>query len=129
MALSSVLVVDDDVAALASARAVLSGAGYAVHEVFGGRRALQRVMANPPNLLITEILMPDGDGIELISAVRRCHPPIRIIAVARRRFLNKLDLLDIANKLGADATLDKPLEANILLATVAGLVGLDARSA
>ena len=129
MALTSVLVVDDDIAALASARAVLSVAGYAVHEAFGGWRALQRVMATPPNVLITEILMPDGDGIELIAAVKRPHPNVRIIAVAKRRFLSKLDLLDLASKLGADATLDKPLEAKLLLATVAGLVGLDARSA
>ena len=73
--------------------------------------------------------MPDGDGIELITAVKRWHPPIRIIAVTKRRFLSRLDLLDVASKLGADATLDKPLEAKILLATVAGLIGLDTRSA
>ena len=129
MALTSVLVVDNDIAALASARSVLSVAGYAVHEAFGGWRALQRVTANPPRILITEILMPDGDGIELISAVKRPHPDIRIIAVAKRRFLSRLDLLELASKLGADATLDKPLEATLLLATVAGLVDLDARSA
>ena len=129
MAFAFVLVVDRDVAALASVRAVLSAAGYAVNEALNGRRALQRVMKNPPNVLITEILMPDGDGIELITAVKRAQPHIRIIAVAKRRFLGRLDLLDLASKLGADATLDKPLEAESLLATVAGLVGLDARLA
>ena len=129
MALASVLLVDNDIAALASARAVLSVAGYAVHEVFGGRRALQRVMASPPTLLMTEILMPDGDGIELITEVKRWHPHIRVIAVAKRRFLSKLDLLDVASKLGADATLDKPLKPGILLATVADLIRLEARSA
>ena len=129
MALPSVLIVDNDIAALASARSVLIGAGYAVHEVFGGRRALQRVMASPPTLVITEMLMPDGDGIELITAVKRWRPHIRVIAVAKRRFLSKLDLLDVANKLGADAILEKPFEPRILLATVAGLVGRDARSA
>ena len=129
MALTSVLVVDDDVAALASARAVLRVGGYAVHEALGGWRALQRVRANPPDVLITEILMPDGDGIELIAAVKRQHPDIRIIAAAKRRFLGKLDLFGLARQLGADATLDKPLEAKLLLAAVEGLVGLDARSA
>jgi CheY-like chemotaxis protein len=128
MALALVLVVDGDVAALASVRAVLNAAGYAVDEALNGRQALERVMANPPQVLITEILMPESDGIELITAVKRAYPDIRIIAFAKRRFLGRLDLLDLASKLGADATLAKPLEAESLLTTVAGLVGLDARS-
>ena len=129
MVRGSVFVADDDSAGLASARAVLSAAGYTVNEACCGRRALERIMANPPHVLITEVLMPDGDGIELINAVRRGRPGIRIIAVAKRRFLGRLDLLDLASKLGADATLDKPIEGRILLTTVGGLVGLEARSA
>ena len=129
MALALVLVVDGDGAALAAVKAVLNAAGYAVNEALNGRQALQRVMANPPQVVITEILMPETDGIELITAVKRAHPDIRIIAVAKRRFLGRLDLLDLASKLGADATLAKPLEAESLLATVADLIDLDARSA
>ncbi len=128
MAPGLVLLVDDDLDALASARAVLCAAGYTVNESLNGRRALQRISASPPNLLITEIVMPDGDGIELITAVKRAHPDMRIIAVTDRRFLAGLDLLDLASKLGADATLDKPLMADRLVATVARLVGSDARS-
>ena len=127
MAFASILVVDDDIAALASAQGVLSAAGYAVNEALNGRRALQRVMANPPDVLITDILMPDGDGIELITAVKGSDPDMHIIAVSERRFLRGLDLLDLASQLGADATLDKPLGAEKLLVTVARLVGLDAR--
>jgi len=129
MARGSVFVADDDSDGLASARAVLSAAGYAVDGANCGRRALERIMANPPHVLITEILMPDGDGIELINALRHGRRGIRIIAVAKRRFLGRLDLLDLASKLGADATLQKPLEAGMLLATVASLVGSEALSA
>lgn len=129
MARGSVFVADDDSDGLASARAVLSAAGYAVDGASCGRRALERIMANPPHVLITEILMPDGDGIELINALRHGRRGIRIIAVAKRRFLGRLDLLDLASKLGADATLQKPLEAGMLLATVASLVGSEALSA
>ncbi len=123
---ASVLVVDDDIAALASTRAVLSAAGFAVHEALNGRRGLQRVMANPPTVLITEIVMPDRDGIELIAAVKGAHPDVRILAVSKRRRLGGLDLLELASKIGADAVLDKPLEAGTLLATVARLAGPDA---
>ena len=122
MTSASVLVVDDEIAALTSARAALSGAGYTVNEALGGRRALQQIMVNPPHVLITKICMPDGDGIELIGAAKRTHPDMRIIAVTDRRFLGGLDLLDLARKLGADATLDKPFKTEGLLAVVARLV-------
>ncbi len=125
----SVLVVDDDIAALASAMPVLSAAGYFVSEALNGGQALRQVMANPPDVLITDILMPDGDGIELITAVKRAHPGVRVIAVTERRLLGALDLLDLASKLGADATLEKPLESVRLLATITWLAGLDAQAA
>lgn len=120
---ASVLVVDDDGAALASAGFVLSKAGYAVTETQNGRQALQRVMANPPDLLITGIFMPDIDGIELIVAVKRSHPHVRIIAVSDRRFMGALDLFDLARKLGADTELPKPLDTTTLLATITHLLG------
>lgn len=119
----AVLVVDGDIDALASVRAVLSGGDYAVREAPNGHRALQRIMADPPNLLITEILMPDGDGIELISAARTNYPEMRIIAVSNRRFLGDLDLLNLASKLGANAVLNKPIQAETLLATIKRLLG------
>lgn len=124
MPLVSVLVVGDDVAVLASARAILSAAGYVVHEAPSVRRALQRLMADPPDILITEVLMEDGDGIELISAVRETNRETRIIAVAKRRFLHGLDLLDLASKLGADAVLESPIDGETLLTTVGRLVDL-----
>jgi DNA-binding response OmpR family regulator len=119
---ATVLLVDNDLVASASARDMLNGAGYAVDVLSCGRRALERILADPPDVLITEILMPDCDGIELISAATRAQPAVRIIAVAARRYLAGLDLLDLASKLGADATLEKPLEVEVLLATVARLI-------
>jgi CheY-like chemotaxis protein len=119
MVSASVLVVDDDVAALASARAVLRGAGYAVTEALNGRRALQRIAANPPDVLITEIIMPYVDGIELITAAKRAHPDLPVIVLSGQRFLGGLDLFDLARKLGAEAHLSKPLDAARLLSIVA----------
>jgi DNA-binding NtrC family response regulator len=119
----SVLVVDDDGAALASARVVLNEAGYAVTAAQNGRQALQRIMANPPDLLITGIFMQEVDGIELIAAVKRSHPAVRIIVVSDRRFMGALDLFDLASKLGADTELAKPLDSGTLLAAVTDLLG------
>lgn len=79
-------------------------------------------MASPPDVVITAILMPDGDGIELISAVKGGRPGLPIIAVSDRRLLRGLDLFHLATGLGADAVLEKPFEGETLLATVAGLL-------
>ena len=117
----SVLVVDDDIVSVACARKVLGAAGYAVTEAMNGRGALEQIMANPPDVLITDILMPDGDGIELITAVRDAFPTVRVIAVSERRLLGALDLLDLASELGANLTLEKPVPADRLLANVASL--------
>ncbi len=58
--------------------------------------------------------------------MKRAHRQVRIIAVTERRMLGRLDLLDLASKLGADATLEKPFRPEVLLMTVAVLVGLSA---
>lgn len=129
MAVVSVLVVDDDIAALASARDMLGASGYAVMEAVCGARALRQIVESPPDVVITDMLMPDGDGVELITAVKRTHPAIRVIAVSECRFLCSLDLFDLASKLGADATFEKPLDACRLLATVASLTGSEVRPA
>ena len=120
--LASVLVVDDDVAALSATSAVLSAAGYAVSRASCGRQALREITVNRPDVLVTDILMPECDGIELITAVKGSCPDMPVIAVTGRRFLGGLDLLHLASRLGASAVLDKPLGEEKLLATVARLV-------
>lgn len=122
MALASILFVDDDPLAVASARAVLGAAGYAVQEARCGRQGLERIAACPPDLVITTILMPDGDGIELICAVKRERPGLPVIAMSDRRLLRELDLLRLASRLGADVVLQKPVDDARLVATVAGLI-------
>ncbi len=122
MALASVLVVDDDPVVVAKTRAVLGAAGYAVLDAVCGRKGLARIAAAPPDVVITTILMPDGDGIELICAVKRQRPDLPVVAVSDRRLLRGLDLLRLASQLGADVVLEKPVGDDVLVATVARLI-------
>lgn len=128
MAFVSVLIVDDDAGAVAFARSTLEGAGYAVSDASCGRLAHLQIISRPPEVLITDILMPDGDGIELITAIRRACPKMIVIAVSDRRFLGGLDLFRLAALLGADATLEKPLAAETLLGSVGRLIAGASRS-
>jgi DNA-binding response OmpR family regulator len=99
----------------------LRAEGHAVEIAADGAQALQRLKVQTPDILITDIIMPNGDGIELITAVKKAYPAVRILAMSGRGTLGKLDLLDLAAMLGADAILAKPLAPEELLAKVAEL--------
>ena len=116
-----ILVVDDDAALRTSVGRMLRGIGHVVREAADGAEALRSVRAAPPDLIITDIMMPDSDGIELIGAVREIHPTVRIIAISGRAAFGDLDLLNLASMIGADVTLTKPMSPDELLEAVAKL--------
>jgi CheY-like chemotaxis protein len=122
MAVAWVLVVDDDPVVVARIRAVLGAAGYGVVDARSGRLGLERIAIAPPDLVITSILMPDGDGIELICAVKRERPDLPVVAISDRRLLRGLDVLQLARQLGADVILEKPVDDEVLTGTVADLI-------
>ena len=110
-----VLVVDDEGAVRSFLALVLTRAGYEVMEAPNGRTALEDVRAGGVDLVITDLVMPDKEGIETIRTLRRDGPPVRIIAISGAmggRFLK------VAQLMGADAILAKPISPEALLATV-----------
>ena len=124
MGSTSILVVDDDAAFRAAVCRVLTGAGHKVAEAKDGARALEFLKSERPDILVTDIIMPDGDGIELINAVKWRYPTMRILAISGRGNLGPLDLLKMAAMVGADATLAKPLAPEDLKSRIAALVAL-----
>jgi CheY-like chemotaxis protein len=119
----SVLVVDDDVAFLEVLCRGLSAAGYVVARETDGAKALRAIAAGPPDILITDIVMPEVEGIALIATIRRTHPQMQIVAMSARPLIHTLDVLDLAERLGADATLTKPFCIEELRAKLARLMG------
>jgi DNA-binding NtrC family response regulator len=116
-----VLVVDDEPALRDLLSRNLARAGYVVEAVGDLRSALDLVRSRDVAVLVTDIIMPYGDGVELIAAVKRSHPDVRIVAISGRGSLRGLDLLDLATKIGADAALAKPFTTKQLLAVIEGL--------
>jgi CheY-like chemotaxis protein len=115
---ASVLVVDDDPILLDMVCRALRDHGFSAQGVDGGGEALRRLRQNPVDILVTDILMPDIDGIELIGHARRLVPAIKILAITGRGQLRIINLLDLAEQIGADRTLAKPFTAEQLLAAV-----------
>ena len=115
------LVVDDDADMLLTLKLALEIAGYAVEVAANGREAVARQRETPCDVLITDIFMPDADGFEAIDSFRREFPGTRIVVVSGGAQFTKRDYLPDAELIGADATLQKPFDVDVLLKTLQSL--------
>jgi len=109
----SILVVDGDESERRVIAELLKTAGYEVTEAANGKQALALLASGTPDLLLTEIVMPEKDGLELIQDVRKRNLKTTILAMSGTA---KADgYLSIARHLGAHRTLKKPLSVDQLL--------------
>lgn len=112
------LVIEDDPDLLAVMVRVLTRAGYAVDGAPSGVKGLAFAEASPPNLVLTDIIMSDMDGIEVLLSLRKRRPDVPVVAVSGGGKLPGAEFLDLASRLGAAATLCKPFSSEELLAVV-----------
>lgn len=115
-----VLVAEDDPACRGLITEILADAGYDCLQADGGRGPIA-LMARRPDVLLTDLLMPDKDGVEVIMEARRRWPLTRIVATSGGfGIIEASQLLRTATMLGADAALLKPFTSAQLLESVAG---------
>jgi len=117
-----ILVVDDEAGIRRSLRRILERAGYEVTEARNGQEAVRLWRDCPGHLVITDIHMPDKDGIETIIELRVLTPGIRIIAMSGGVQTKHLDLLGDAVLLGAVSTLEKPFSIQAALDAVRAIL-------
>ena len=110
-----ILVVEDDVAIARGVAIALNDAGYVVEVVGAASGALEAATQRPPTLVILDLGLPDGDGIDVCSALRTIAPGTRIVIVTAR-----VDEADVVRGLdaGADDYLIKPFRLTELLARI-----------
>lgn len=120
--MSRILIIDDDSQMRTVLRQMIELAGYEVVEACDGREGLRCYHATPVDLIITDILMPEQEGLETIQALRRISPEVKIIAISGGGRMGQLDVLPIAAAFGAQCTLRKPLRRQILLDAVCQLL-------
>ena len=99
-------------------KTILKQAGYIVRVARNGNEASKLLNQWEPDLIITDIAMPEKAGTELIQEIRSHHPAIRIIAISGAQTLQPGIYLRMANSLGADHTLAKPFSPDDLLRIV-----------
>jgi CheY-like chemotaxis protein len=120
-ALTTILVVDDEPLIRLDICAALNERGYRTVAAFDGTEALRIARDSHPALVVTDIYMEGGDGLSLISALRRDGDAIPIIALSGAS--DKYDVLGIAKRMGATATLEKPFIIYEIVRAVEGLLG------
>jgi len=113
-----ILIVDDDDQFRTMLRRVLEKEGYQVFEASDGRQGLSSFRNLRTDLVITDIIMPEKEGVETIAALRKEFPSVKIIAVSGGGRNAPGDYLMLANKLGAKVTMEKPLDRATLLQEV-----------
>jgi two-component system cell cycle sensor histidine kinase/response regulator CckA len=111
---ATVLLVEDDDSVRRFMRKVLTDARFAVVETSNGRQAVDCVSRTRCDLVITDLAMPDQEGIETIQQLRKRHPELKIIAISGMDSV----MLSVATKLGACRSLSKPIGSDQLLQVV-----------
>ncbi len=112
--MAHVLIVDDDESDRMLMRALLGAEGHVMYFASNGEEALKLYLRHPIDVVVTDIQMPRGDGIELISALKGLDPDASIVAVSGQ----KPHKLQVAQLAGARSILLKPLTKDALIEAV-----------
>lgn len=119
-----ILVADDEAAVRKTLRKMLEGAGFHVEEAINGREAVQCLLKGKIDLFITDLVMPEQEGIETIRLLRQGGTGVKIIAISGAFGGH---YLEAAGHVGADAVLPKPIRLNELLETIEKVLGTGRR--
>jgi CheY-like chemotaxis protein len=106
--MAQILLVEDNPAMLETLSFAMRAKGHSVVSASNGAEGIERFAAASFDVVVTDIIMPDLDGIGMIDEMRRMAPKVKIIAISGGGTAVEYDFLDAARKHGAMATLEKP---------------------
>ena len=112
--MTRILLVDDDDLSRGAVHRMLERAGYVVWSTGQGSQAVVRYQTDPVDLVITDLIMPDKDGLELIQELRKADPNVRILAISGGGRVGADEYLSVARKFGALEVLPKPFSGQEL---------------
>lgn len=121
--MSKILVIDDDESVRNMLSRVLVANGHEIQTANNGSKVSSIMEAFAPELVITDIIMPEADGLETIRELRSTFPQVHIIAISGGGLSIELDHLPIARMLGAELTLKKPIDNDQLLEAINSVIG------
>lgn len=121
---SRIMLIDDEEAIRATLSESLMESGYQVLCAADGAEGLRLLIRHThPDIVITDLMMPHKEGLETISEIKRRYPNIKVVAISGGGRFPTDNFLEFAEKLGADATLPKPVDIDRLEAVLQRLGG------
>ena len=117
-----ILVIDDEPAVRYAVTRILESSGYEVTAAPDGMRGMSQFHLWHPDLVITDLIMPEQEGMQTIKQIREADPAVKIMAISGGGRLVNVDFLQVARRLGADEILAKPFDSRELLSTVRRLL-------
>ncbi len=117
-----ILIIDDERLMRSMLRRLLESKGYKITVASDGDEGMKLYRENPADLIITDLLMPEKDGLEIIRELRKENPDVKIIAMSGGGMIEPGLFLDAAKKFGAIHAFSKPFENEVLFETVEKLM-------
>lgn len=106
--MASIVLIDDDHLVREMLKIALGKAGHNVVVAANGAHVEGHLFHNKPDIVVTDLLMPECDGLETIQRIRKSNASVKVIAISGGGRTKNLDLLSFAKTFGADAVLPKP---------------------
>lgn len=117
--MAAILVVDDESPVREMIRAMIESDGHEIHEACNGVEARRICEENAIDLIITDLVMPEKNGIDFIMEVKKSHPNVPVIAISGGGGITgRFDYLQIAKLVGASNILRKPFAMEKLRSTI-----------
>ncbi|MGD9044331.1 MAG: response regulator [Desulfobacterales bacterium] len=116
--MARILIIDDETQIRSMLRLMLERVGYEIAEAPDGIEGIRQYRENPADLIITDLIMPNKDGIGMIIDLKKEFPKVKIIAMSGGGVNRPEGYLDGAKKLGATCTLTKPIDRDEMLKAV-----------
>jgi YesN/AraC family two-component response regulator len=120
--MAKILVIDDEPAITTMLKRMLEKAGNEVETAINGKEGMAYIEKFQPELLVTDIVMPEKEGLELIISLRKIKPELKIIAISGGGRFNYEGYLTSAKRLGANKIFQKPLDHKEFLQAVTELL-------
>ena len=116
--MAKILVIDDEPQVRAMLRQMLEREGFEVMDAPDGKEGIKLYQENPTDLIITDIIMPEKEGLETIRELKKDYPDVKIIAISGGRRIEPGEYLLLAERFGAIKTFAKPVQREELLNAV-----------
>ena len=121
----SILLIEDDELFRSTLAEALISQGYTVIQATDGEEGVKMFKARPTDLVLTDVVMPNKEGIATVRELRRANPKLGIIAMSGGLASDAPLYLQLAGGLGADRTLQKPFPLTVLLQAVKEVLAMD----